>query len=187
MEEKRQIIEYQLKEQLYNWREDVRPRVVGKFDERGEWLPGRGEWLLPAVGELTPSIIARVLAARIARFYTSSTIERRLALLEEKERALTQSQIDLPRIPFYCSGCPHNTSTKVPEGSRALGRRRLPLHGGVDLSGVEPDLHADGRRGRALARAGPLHRHPACVRQPGRRHLLPLRAAWRSARRWRRA
>ena len=120
VEEKRQVIEYQLKEQLYNWREDVRPRVVGKFDERGEWLPGRGEWLLPAVGELTPSIIARVLAARIARFYTSSTIERRLTLLEEKERALTQSQIDLARIPFYCSGCPHNTSTKVPEGSRAL-------------------------------------------------------------------
>jgi indolepyruvate ferredoxin oxidoreductase len=120
VEEKRQVIEYQLKEQLYNWREDVRPRVIGKFDERGEWLPGRGEWLLPAVGELTPSIIARVLAGRIARFYTSSTIERRLALLEEKERALTQSTIDLQRVPFYCSGCPHNTSTKVPEGSRAL-------------------------------------------------------------------
>src|SRR5581483_2933093 len=111
VEEKRQLIEYQLKEQLYNWREDVRPRVIGKFDEHGEWLPGRGDWLLPAVGELTPSIIARVLAGRIARFYTSETIQRRLALLEQKERALTQSRIDLQRIPFYCSGCPHNTST----------------------------------------------------------------------------
>ncbi|HZP85843.1 MAG TPA: indolepyruvate ferredoxin oxidoreductase family protein [Burkholderiales bacterium] len=120
VEEKRQMIEYQLKEQLYNWREDVRPRVIGKFDEHGEWLPGRGDWLLPAVGELTPSIIARVLAGRIARFYTSETIQRRLALLEQKERALTQSRIDLQRIPFYCSGCPHNTSTKVPEGSHAL-------------------------------------------------------------------
>lgn len=37
VEEKRQIVEYQLKEQLYNWREDVRPRVIGKFDEKGEW------------------------------------------------------------------------------------------------------------------------------------------------------
>jgi indolepyruvate ferredoxin oxidoreductase len=120
VEEKRQVIEYQLKEQLYNWREDVRPRVIGKFDERGEWRPGRGEWLLPAVGELNAAIVARVLAGRIARFYTSSTIERRVALLQEKERALTQPSHELARIPFYCSGCPHNTSTKVPEGSRAL-------------------------------------------------------------------
>ena len=37
VEEKRQLIEYQLKEELYNWREDVRPRVIGKFDEKGEW------------------------------------------------------------------------------------------------------------------------------------------------------
>ena len=47
VEEKRQIVEYQLKEQLYNWREDVRPRVIGKFDEKGEWAGHpRGDWLL---------------------------------------------------------------------------------------------------------------------------------------------
>ena len=48
VEEKRQIVEYQLKEQLYNWRDDVRPRVVGKFDEKGEWVRPHGDWLLPA-------------------------------------------------------------------------------------------------------------------------------------------
>src|SRR5207253_8916056 len=61
VEEKRQMVEYQLKEQLYNWREDVRPRVVGKFDEKGEWVRPHGDWLLPAPGELTPAMIARVI------------------------------------------------------------------------------------------------------------------------------
>ena len=60
--EKRQMIEYQLKEQLYNWRTDVRPRVVGKFDEKGEWMRPHGDWLLPATSELTPAMIARVIA-----------------------------------------------------------------------------------------------------------------------------
>ena len=67
VEEKRQIVEYQLKEQLYNWRDDVRPRVVGKFDEKGEWVRPHGDWLLPAPSELTPAMIARVIAQRIER------------------------------------------------------------------------------------------------------------------------
>ncbi len=128
VEEKRQFLEYQLKEELYNWREDVRPRVIGKFDEKGEWAfePGEhgkvwhGDWLLPAAGELTPAMIARVIAARIARFYTSTRIRERLAFLEAKERALARPREVIARTPHYCSGCPHNTSTRVPEGSRAL-------------------------------------------------------------------
>jgi indolepyruvate ferredoxin oxidoreductase len=55
VEEKRQIIEYQLKEMLYNWREDVRPRVVGKYDETGEWPLPEHRWLLPPTAELTPA------------------------------------------------------------------------------------------------------------------------------------
>ncbi|GAB4358983.1 MAG: indolepyruvate ferredoxin oxidoreductase family protein [Gammaproteobacteria bacterium] len=128
VEEKRQVIEYQLKEELYNWREDVRPRVIGKFDEKGEWAfehtgQGKvwhGEWLLPAAGELTPAMIARVIAARIERFFTSSRISERLAFLENKERALAQAPAPVQRTPHFCSGCPHNTSTRVPEGSRAV-------------------------------------------------------------------
>jgi indolepyruvate ferredoxin oxidoreductase len=120
VEEKRQILEYQLKEELYNWREDVRPRVVGKFDEKGEWAQPHGDWLLPAGGELTPAMIARVIAARIGRYVTSDRIKARLAFLEAKERALEKSVIPIQRIPHFCAGCPHNTSTRVPEGSRAL-------------------------------------------------------------------
>jgi indolepyruvate ferredoxin oxidoreductase len=132
VEEKRQLLEYQLKEELYNWREDVRPRVIGKFDEKGEWAmltkPGRdgrtvvdhGDWLLPAAGELTPAMIARVIADRIGRFFTSDRIEARLAFLEAKEKALSDRVFQIDRVPTFCPGCPHNTSTHVPEGSRAL-------------------------------------------------------------------
>ncbi|MEK0082918.1 indolepyruvate ferredoxin oxidoreductase family protein [Benzoatithermus flavus] len=120
VEEKRQHIEYQLKEELYNWRHDVRPRVIGKFDEKGEWSLPQGGWLLPAASELTPAMIARVIAARIARFHSSRRIEERLAFIASKEAALARQRLAIQRVPHYCSGCPHNTSTRVPEGSRAL-------------------------------------------------------------------
>ncbi|MCW5731755.1 MAG: indolepyruvate ferredoxin oxidoreductase family protein [Alphaproteobacteria bacterium] len=113
IEEKRALIENQLKEQLYNWREDVRPRVVGKFDEMANWI-------LPSAGELTPALIARVIAARLSRFYSSPQIEERVAFIEAKEAAAKAEPPKIVRTPYFCSGCPHNTSTKVPEGSRAV-------------------------------------------------------------------
>ncbi|MBC8337918.1 MAG: indolepyruvate ferredoxin oxidoreductase family protein [Rhodospirillales bacterium] len=116
VEEKRAVMENQIKEQLYNWRADMRPRVVGKFNETGEWI-------LPSAGELTPARIARVIARRIEGFSVSdpvrTLINERLAFLEDKERALEASAPGVERIPYFCSGCPHNISTKVPEGSRA--------------------------------------------------------------------
>jgi indolepyruvate ferredoxin oxidoreductase len=121
VEEKRQLLEYQLKEQLYNWREDVRPRVIGKFDDRGEWGEHHGSWLLPPTAELEPGVIARAIAARIARFYTSTRIAERLAVLDATDRALARPRFPLQRTPWFCPGCPHNASTKVPEGSCALG------------------------------------------------------------------
>ncbi|KIP17101.1 hypothetical protein KY49_6987 [Burkholderia sp. MSHR3999] len=120
IEEKRQVVEHQLKEQLYNWRDDVRPSVIGKFDESGEWGCSRGEWLLTSKADLSVATIARVIAERIARFHTSERIKARLAFLEAKDKALNEAVNTVPRPPYYCSGCPHNTSTKVPEGSIAL-------------------------------------------------------------------
>ena len=120
VEEKRQIVEYQLKEQLYNWRDDVRPRVIGKFDEKGEWVAPRGEWLLTSKADFSVAQIARVIAGRIARFHTSDLIKARLMFLEAKDAVLKKAVNTPARPAWYCSGCPHNTSTKVPEGSLAL-------------------------------------------------------------------
>ncbi|MFK7966990.1 MAG: indolepyruvate ferredoxin oxidoreductase family protein [Burkholderiaceae bacterium] len=135
VEEKRQIMEYALKEELYNWPDAERPNVYGKFDEKdgrgGEWAMPMGKWLLPAHAELSPALIAKAIAARLldpgkygSRFeldaQTRSNIESRLAIIENKERALAQPKAAAQRVPTFCSGCPHNTSTHVPEGSRAL-------------------------------------------------------------------
>ncbi|MGB1669300.1 MAG: indolepyruvate ferredoxin oxidoreductase family protein, partial [Candidatus Puniceispirillaceae bacterium] len=113
VEEKRALMEDQLKEQMYHWRADVRPRVVGKFDEDGTWL-------LSSSGELSPAQIAMVIAKRLGRWHSDGNIDERLSFLERKEASLAQQPPTAKRIPYFCSGCPHNTSTKVPEGSRAL-------------------------------------------------------------------
>jgi indolepyruvate ferredoxin oxidoreductase len=128
VEEKRQILEYALKEELYNWREDVRPRVYGKFDERdnegGEWAVPRGNWLLPAHYELSPAIIAKAIAKRLEKAElpddVRARIAARMAVIEGKEREAKKPRVTADRKPWFCSGCPHNTSTRVPEGSRAL-------------------------------------------------------------------
>ena len=124
VEEKRQVVEYQLKEQLYNWRDDVRPRVIGKFDDKGEWVAPRGEWLLPPKADFSVAQVARVIAGRITRLNlddrTRDLIKARLAFLEAKDAVLMKAVTTPFRPAFYCSGCPHNTSTKVPEGSFAL-------------------------------------------------------------------
>lgn len=112
IEEKRAVIENQVKEQLYNWRADVRPRVIGKFDDEGEWI-------LPSAGELTPARIARVIAKRLKNYGPSKSIDARLRFLDEKEADLEKLDTDITRIPYFCSGCPHNSSTKIPEGSKA--------------------------------------------------------------------
>lgn len=114
VEEKRSFIESQMKEYMYNWPEQRRPHIVGKYDEAGNWI-------LPSTNELTPAMIALVIAKRLSRFFTSDAITARVGWIQAKEHELTLPRANFPRVPHYCSGCPHNTSTAVPEGSRALG------------------------------------------------------------------
>lgn len=130
VEEKRQVIEYQLKEELYSWR--VRPNVVGKFASEG--ADGGGEWsqpnpagsrLLRANADLNPSLVARAIASRLAVLGVPAEValrmQQHLDALDARERVPLQlSASTIERTPWFCSGCPHNTSTRVPEGSRAL-------------------------------------------------------------------
>ena len=131
VEEKRQLIEYQLKEELYNWPDAQRPRVLGKFNQ-GEGDIG-GEWsqsnpssniLLRANADLSPALIAQAIAVRLKKMGvdadTRSRMDAQLAVLEAKHKAMHVLEVKADRQPWFCSGCPHNTSTKVPEGSRAM-------------------------------------------------------------------
>src|SRR5438067_3014537 len=129
VEEKRQVIEYQIKEELYNWKEGVRaPRVVGKFDDSGEWSRRGGQpagtWLLPAHYEHSPAMVARAIAQRLEKLGMTAALgsqfRERLAFIDFKEKALARPRVTAVRQPYFCSGCPHNTSTRVPEGSRAV-------------------------------------------------------------------
>src|SRR6185503_15097101 len=128
VEEKRQLIEYQIREELYNWKEGVRaPRVVGKFDDSGEWSRSGGQpagsWLLPAHYEHSPAMVARAIGQRLEKLGMTSQLgsqfKERLAFLDFKEKVLARTRVTAIRQPYFCSGCPHNTSTRVPEGSRA--------------------------------------------------------------------
>ncbi len=107
VEEKRALIETQLKEALYH--APARPRILGKQDEAGQPL-------LPPCGELTPTQIAQVLARLIG---DHPLVSARLARIEADERRHAP-KIAGKRMPWFCPGCPHNSSTRVPEGSRAL-------------------------------------------------------------------
>ena len=112
VEEKRGFVENQLVRLLYNVEASRRPSIVGKTDETGAIL-------LPSTGELTPTVVARAIVARLKRFGDASQFDERLARLEAFERPAPPVS-SIQRTPFFCSGCPHNTSTRVPEGSRAM-------------------------------------------------------------------
>ena len=111
VEEKRSLIEVQLREHLYG--SASQPVIVGKKDERGDWL-------FPAKGALDPNEIAIALGERIvSTIGPSEEIQQRVAKLRQFQAMQADIKDISGRTPYFCSGCPHNSSTKVPEGSIA--------------------------------------------------------------------
>src|SRR5690349_18717162 len=111
VEEKRSLIEVQVREELYGTANQ--PACIGKKDEQGNWL-------FPVKGALDPNEIAICIGERILqRIGTNEQIAARVAQLKEAQRILGETQDVAVRTPYFCSGCPHNSSTVVPEGMRA--------------------------------------------------------------------
>lgn len=112
LEEKRPVIEDQIKTILFD-RPGFRPTILGKFHASSAWASGRGPAGVSMVGELSPSEIADHIAqwAGLARRPMPSP-------LADDPRSVAPQAVD--RMPTFCSGCPHSTSTRVPEGSTAL-------------------------------------------------------------------
>lgn len=110
VEEKRSLIEVQVREELYGAAHQ--PRVIGKKDERGNWL-------FPVHGALDPNDIAIALGARLLQYTPDADLETRLQRIAAAQGRAAEAQEIAKRTPFYCSGCPHNSSTVVPEGMRA--------------------------------------------------------------------
>ena len=110
VEEKRSLIEVQLREELYG--APHQPVCIGKKDERGDWL-------FPVKGALDANDIAIAIGRRVLRYHASEDLEarvRRLERLQERRKTMTDVTV---RVPHFCAGCPHSTSTHVPEGARA--------------------------------------------------------------------
>ena len=117
IEERREIIENQIKQQLFNWRADVRPRIVGKFDELDRPF-------LPLSEALSISRCARAIAERLLKLPLEDSLQQRIQsrvqYLQKRAEQHAAHSAPIERKPWFCSGCPHNTSTKVPVGSKAM-------------------------------------------------------------------
>ena len=110
VEEKRSLIEVQVREELYG--SANQPVCIGKKDEQGNWL-------FPVKGALDPNDIAICIGERLLRYSSNEELTAHIARLKSAQKALAETTDVAQRIPYFCSGCPHNTSTRVPEGSRA--------------------------------------------------------------------
>ncbi|MFL5007583.1 MAG: indolepyruvate ferredoxin oxidoreductase family protein [Microvirga sp.] len=110
VEEKRSLIEVQVREELYGT--SNQPVCIGKKDERGNWL-------FPVKGALDLNDIAIAIGERLLKYHNNDDLHGRVSRLKQAQAMLAATSDVAVRTPHFCSGCPHNTSTVVPEGMRA--------------------------------------------------------------------
>jgi indolepyruvate ferredoxin oxidoreductase len=111
VEEKRGLIETQLKNLMYGTA--GAPAIVGKCDERGRWL-------FPSAGRLDSNRIAIAIGERLMERAGDAALSARVSVMRSLADAPPPSTASMQRTPYFCAGCPHSTSTRVPDGSKAL-------------------------------------------------------------------
>ncbi len=115
LEERREIIEAQLKTILYHQHQGT--RIIGKQDEHGNAF-------LPTAATLSVAVCVRAIADRLLKLDLDDSLKSQIQSCLTNMNTLLQKQLvhttPIERRPWFCSGCPHNTSTRVPEGSKAL-------------------------------------------------------------------
>jgi indolepyruvate ferredoxin oxidoreductase len=164
VEEKRSLIEVQVREELYG--SPHQPVVIGKKDEKGQWL-------FPAWRARPERHRAGARPERLLRYHEDAELAARLAAIGAVQGKLAEVQEHAKRTPYFCSGCPHNSSTVVPEASRAYAG--IGCHYMVQWMDREHRwLHPDGREGRQLDWRGPFSKTRPCLPESGRRHLHPF-------------
>ena len=155
IEEKGPVVETQLRDMFYN--APHRPVIIGKRDAMGAPL-------IPGTGELRPSRLIEIVANWLAAHFPD--LDRRHLVRDfTPPELLSNSSDSVKRLPYFCAGCPHNISTKVPEGSHAqagIGCHFMASWMNREHRGPDPD----GRRGRGLGVARDVHEGPACVPEP---------------------
>ncbi len=161
VEEKRSLIEVQVREELYGTQNQ--PVCIGKKDEQGNWL-------FPVKGALDSNDIAICIGERLLRYGANEELAANVARLKDAQRALGETTDVAQRIPYFCSGCPHNTSTRVPDGSRAYAG--IGCHYMAQWMDRETlGFTQMGGEGANWIGEAPFSKTRPRVPEPGRRHL----------------
>ncbi len=114
VEDKREVLERGIREACYDLAENQRPQILGRTDKSGQIL-------MKKYGVLTIDDITIALAKVLTGIQASSEIDANIAAIKEPACKLNQLvKLDVPRLPYFCSGCPHSSSTVTPEGSRSF-------------------------------------------------------------------
>ena len=152
IEHKRPLIETQARAALYELPAHARPRIIGKIDENGHPL-------LSEIGSLSVAEVALAIADRLPPGPHMDQVHDYLARVSAASMAAVTLSSDQQRKPFFCSGCPHNTSTRLPEGSRALAG--IGCHYMASFNDPQTDLNSHmGGEGLSWVGASPFTTEP---------------------------
>ncbi len=113
VEEKRSFVESQIRDIFYNMPPEQRPAIMGKNDKYGAQM-------IDPVGEISPEEVLMALTPHLREIGLARYIDDLNSQVDQKTAEIHAIHAKDFRTPFFCSGCPHSTSTKVPEGSRAM-------------------------------------------------------------------